>query len=299
MVKNTATSRKSKQPQKKPKTTPRTTVSLQKLDKDGLAYAKLLSDPCNAALVSPVYQGTGTGIITRFERDMIVNSSGTDIGSVIYFVPGGWSGSSASVASVWKSTAPITSDTVGVAVVKSAVDQPGYGFEGNVGSYRVLAACLQVTYVGSELYRAGVACIGQSTWMGSGVLNPSLSQLRSTAQHVGRVPDGTLEIIMRPNLASETFVDMQNTGVTSLWVDQPCMFASFSGMPVGTGMRVRMVSVVEWVPTTGPGIISRQIITQSDNTLNQVLRWLDNKMPGWDSKVLSATLTAFKALTLF
>lgn len=251
------------------------------LDQYATDYLKLLVDPCQGALAHACYPGGSGGILTRFESDFILNDTATDKGTAVAFVPGfnseagGLNGGMLMVNST-----PITTDTQVLTFANSTAG-PGYTFlANNAKAFRCVAACLQISYPGSELSRAGIVGIGQTTLSNflSGAVTPS--NLRVLAQHVGRMPDDMLEVKLRPNEASEKWCDptlsVALATTQAAWGDTPALFATVFGIPVSTGVRIRCVTVVEWLPATATGVNSNPASAPlSRNTQTEVLQIAD------------------------
>jgi hypothetical protein len=250
------------------------------LDGPAIEYAKLLSDPCSGPLVpGPFGDGTG-GIISRFEVDQVIDNGATSIGSFIGFVP--------SALTFYTAPSAIASD-IAIFSPFTPGDRnsgPGYNFVlSNAGTYRVLSACLQLYYPGTELNRSGITGVGQAI-VGSLLTNPlSLSTTRTLANFVERVPVDMIEFTWRPSLfdlewTSSPYADPETSGN---FARRSAVFASTSGLPLAVGMRVRMVAVVEWMPISGTGQPSIVTAKNSNNTYTEVLNYLDS-MGDWAYK---------------
>lgn len=259
------------------------------LDKNGLEYARLLADPCYARLTEPTYEGTGAGVLTRFEQDFIVNGTATDTAAYIAFAPGCLIGAGAGFGAVMGATGALASDATVIVPQFYATRQPGNGLLPSMSAFRVVSACMQVSFVGSELQRAGVVSVGQSTAITANTGGLTVAQLRSLSSTVVRVPDGEVEIKLRPTAVSEKFVPVNGTTTDSDFAAQPLLFATMAGIPVSTGMRVRLVAVYEWIPNVVSGcILPETAASGSGNTLSQVIKYLDTKYPNWHIKLLTA-----------
>lgn len=267
------------------------------LDAGATNYARLLGDPCYGPLVPPVYEGAGGGIITRFESDFIVNGTATDTGAFIAFVPGGL-GTAASVAgSVFGATGAITGDATSITTQFLPARQPGVGLTPSMAAARCISACLQVSFVGSELQRSGVVSVAQMVYSDFGTY--STSTIRSSSSTVVRIPDGEVEIKLRPTTSSQKFVPV-NGAVDSDYNSQPVLCASMSGIPGSTGMRVRLVAVYEWMPLSTSGVVVPETSTSGSNfTFNNVINALDRRAPGWSVKLLTAATKIAPALISF
>lgn len=250
------------------------------LDTAAARYAKLIADPCNAPLTTTIWPGSTGSFVGRFEQDFITGAGLNSIGGCVVYCPG--------VNQVWIEGATVTADTNGFVLAPQAIVaySPGGAFliPPNVGSFRPVAACMQVMFVGTELNRSGVVSCGVirsetilnniSTGGGGGNVNTTLAQLRTLSQHTERTPQEMCEITWRPGPGD---MESYSTVVSSLVaVDgRSSLLATFSGLPITTGVRVRIVTVFEWTPAANSGMVSTVETPKSTNTLNDVLMALD------------------------
>jgi len=242
------------------------------MDRASLDYAALLADPCNGPLVSgPFGDGSG-GVVSRFERDIVINNTGTDVGAALVFVPG--------TATVQISNAPITSDTGTITfTTTTSGDMPGYNFlSTNAGQFRCLAACVQVYWPGSELNRQGIVSLGQfpADIVTDAVV--STSDIRTASPYVERMPDGMAELKWRPSAYETTWQRPAMIVDTSTdWDKYTALAVTASGIPVSTGMRVRMVAVYEWIPKPGTnsGLTTIHRTTVKTGSLSTIIAALD------------------------
>lgn len=247
------------------------------LDRDGLAYAKLLADPCNAPLVYPAGTGDGGGYLVRAESDAIYHTGATDTCGSGYFCPAAISVGGDGIA-VMGGNSDVTGYSYGLA---PAADQPALGgVLASTMSFRVVSACLQVQFPGSELQRSGVIALGQTTWKTVSGTMPSTATMRRMANMSTRLPDGTLEIRMVPNSSTEEWSNV--AAISSVTIPQPTLFWSVAGLPAGVGLRVRFVCVIEYKPAWNTGGVALNSNTRSlsNNTLGQVLTYLE-KAGNW------------------
>lgn len=241
------------------------------LDQAGLSYAKLISDPCNGPLVSgPFADGKG-GIVSRFEVDQLFNTGGTETACYFAFVPGNGFGYASSTA--------LTSETTTITPTAAASYSAGNGFlAANCGQARALSACLQVYYPGSESSRSGIVSLG-SISVDAAVIGstPNVQKIRTVSQITERTPTVMAEIKWRPtttdtqwyNPKAPPSANVDVAGMTALVV-------TAAGLPAGTGLRVRCVYVVEWLPTMSSGFVSPMYsVPGSKYTLRDVLEYLD------------------------
>lgn len=251
------------------------------LDAGGLAYAKLLANPCGGRIVAPVYGDQSSGFLLRTEYDAIMHGGATDTVGMGFFCPANLS-TVDGAGSIWTGGGQFDGIAYAIAPIDKGF-QPGYGLLQQSRAFRVVSACIQLTYVGSEQARSGVLAVGQSTY---DTLNPGSSYapalLRSMASHVGRVPDGTTELRWVPNASSEEFQDPNKTPSSNSFT-QPALFWSVSGLPPGAGIRVRFVVTYEftWNVTNGMPVGTQTQVSASANTTKEVLNYLAGRAVNW------------------
>lgn len=242
------------------------------LDKASLDYAALLADPCNGPLVSgPFGDGSG-GIVARYERDIIINNTATDVAAAFIWSP--------ALLNAQVSSVPITNDSAAITFIPiSTPDIPALSFmTTNAGHCRCLAACVQVYWPGTELNRSGIVSVGQfpSDIVTDAVV--STADLRTASPYVERMPAGMVELKWRPTAYETTW---QRPGViaetATEWDKFTSLVVSAAGIPVSTGIRVRMVGVYEWVPRpgTGSGLTTIHRTTVKTGSLSSILGALD------------------------
>jgi hypothetical protein len=298
--KNSKANGKPKNKPNKPKQQPAKRPAARGLDGPALEFARLLADPCNAKMVHPVYSGTGAGILTRFESDVILNNGATETCAYVAFCPAALNTGAGSSGSVSYASAALVSDATVFTPAALFARQPGFGMVASISAYRVVSACLQISYPGSELSRAGIASLGQSTYAEVVSGTQAVASLRQLSSTVARTPDGELEIILRPTVLSEKFVPIGAIAADSDLASQPTLFASMAGLPVNTGMRVRMVVVYEWIPAMSTGcVIPETAGSKSNFTLTNVINFLDNKLPHWSTRLLSVAAKIAPAVLAF
>lgn len=241
-------------------------------DKASADYAALLADPCNGPLVSgPFGDGSG-GVVSRFERDIVINNTATDVGAALAFIPG--------LAHVQGTSSPVTNDTTAITFgpILSG-DMPGLSFLlTNAGQFRCLAACIQVYWPGSELNRQGIVSLGQFP---ADIVTDNVvatSDIRSASPYVERMPEGMCELKWRPTAYETTWQRANNVMDTSAdWDKYTALTISAAGIPVSTGVRVRMVAVYEWIPKpgTGAGLTTIHRTTVKTGSLSNIIAALD------------------------
>lgn len=264
------------------------------LDAYGRAYARLLMDPCNAPLTRGLGLSTGDSIIVRLESDAILFNGATFTAGVLVWTPG-------SKTSFINSYA---TDTGGSAWVSNAAGIAGGFLNSNSTSYKCLAACLQVSWPGSEQNRQGILGLGvvpssfqtrvSPATVGGQASTASAADVRSLAQFVGRIPSDTKEIVWRPGPNDDQDFDYSSYNINpanlpSLCGNRNSIILSYSGGPVSTGIRVRTVAVYEYTPLDSSGFVSSVQTSPSVNSPADVLRAIDSaKGPGWFMRTVGA-----------
>lgn len=131
------------------------------LDKDASSYAALLADPINAPLVHPVYSGGDGGYLLRADSTFNVSGGVTSTSGYLHWTPSAIGPSGSDI--VYADTTSGSTSQVGVAA-GLVPNTPGYTFlTTNAAGARVVAASMQLAYIGSEQSRAGRIHYGQTT----------------------------------------------------------------------------------------------------------------------------------------
>lgn len=238
-------------------------------------YAQLLADPCNGDLVpGPFGDGNG-GMVCRFEKEYIINNSSTDTCSAFAFVP-------LTGVVAWQTTPIVTdSDTITLTASGTGSVHPGYTFlSANAGWQRCIAACVQVYYPGSELSRAGVVSLGRYPAEIVTDTTMTVSLLRAQANYVARTPSDVAEVIWRPSeadllgrepLSAAALPVLSNSAGTQ----NTALVVTGAGLPVSTGLRIRVVAVYEWQPDPLSGFKGTIVRNPNPVRLADVLARLD------------------------
>jgi hypothetical protein len=255
------------------------------LDIGAREYAKLLNDPCYGTAVTPIYNSSGTGNFIRVETDFILGAEATSVGAACIFVPGLLKATGAGQAGVYKPTTVVDGDASIIAWTPFPTAQPGYALTATMGGCRAISACMQVSYVGSELSRAGVVSLTQTTF-GNALNYNALTNIRAGSERVIKMPDGTFELKLAPNAKNAEFVPVSAASSADA-VELPALMFSASGIPASTGIRVRLVQVLEWQPTTGTGIINNTVSARSDSTLGAILNHMQAANPNWQFDLIT------------
>lgn len=252
------------------------------LDAPAAALARLIQDPCNAPLTSTIWPGSAGSYVSRFESDFVIFTGATDTAGILAYVPG--------VNNSWVNATALSSDT-GLTgfTLAGAFGSPGNTFlQATAGSIRAVASCIQVSYPGSELTRAGIVALGTmrfgdvaravTTANGGQNIATSAADMRTICQHTERMPTQMAEILWMPGGGDQSPYLLGQPGNTAQFVDEAstrnALVVSVSGFPVNTGVRIRIVSVIEWTPKTSQGMVSSVEVPKSNNSLNDILRAL-------------------------
>jgi hypothetical protein len=252
----------------KPKTAQRQAGRLS-LGDAGSRYAKLLANPCTADLCNgPFGDGFG-GLVARFEREYVINNSATDVAAFVGYTP--------ATGVVCINATPITDATTALTPTGLlAASNPGYSFlSSNASAVRPLAACMQIYWPGSELNRQGIVSLGRHNAEIYNDATLSVDGLRTQANYIKRMPDDMFEIVWRP---TERDLMGQDWGPTIPPLAQSSfttLVGTATGIPVSTGIRIRIVAVYEWMPDPASGFKNVIVKSVQPHRLADILAALD------------------------
>lgn len=248
------------------------------LDTAAATYARLVRDPCNAPLTRTIWPGSGGALVSRFETDFISFAGATETAAAVAFVPG--------VNQLFYNSTAATADTTATTLTTGALVPPGSTFlSASAGTIRCVAACLQISYPGTELNRSGIVSLGVvpfgtllpnvATSVGGGNTNTSVSQLRTLCQHTERMPQNHAEVTWFPGsgdtLPFATQFGSSGANIAEDAQNKNALVATMSGFPVGVGVRIRLVYVCEWTPRLNQGQVATAEVPASRSSLNDVL----------------------------
>lgn len=240
------------------------------LSAQGAEYARLLMDPCAAKLTHPVYSGAEGGILIRAES-FATYGAGTNTAGVLHWTPGAIGATNTELLVAGADTAVLS---VPMAATTAA---PGKTYlAANAVAVRVVAACLIVTYPGSELSRSGRVHYGHT----SGALidlGDSLNsdQVSGTLEHFERTPATAIEIVWKPNDADQLFTDPNATTLASEKDRKAAITFSWAGLPASTGLTFKFVAVYEYQPVRALGIANPSMSrSTAPETLDRVLNYI-------------------------
>lgn len=250
------------------------------LDAAASDYMRLIKDPCNAKLCNTIWPGTSGSLVSRFESDFILWND-TSTSGVLAFVPG--------ANALYYNGTVMTLDTTASTIGSDPAKAPGNSFlTATASGVRAVACCLEISFPGTELNRSGIVALGQapfSTFVpnvltagGGGNVTLTASNVRTLAQHTERMPQDRAEILFQPGPGDQNWYEFNTAQSASASIDdiadKNCLFMSVSGLPATTGVRIRIVNVVEWMPKAAQGLVASVQPPPSKNTLNDVLRAL-------------------------
>lgn len=255
-----------KKQQPKGKTKPKAIVPRSvSIPKDVAAYARLLADPCVAPYQAGMI-GNGQGsYIGRFTTDFTTTSGATQVATVVCVCP---TGNVIYHAHTDSGTANLT--------FGSAFPFPGSAKTSTASRFRVLSACAEVMWTGSELNRAGHVAMGNAPLGAGGSPSTSLTadEIRTGLPYIVKLPDAAVGIKWRPN---ERDLEWQTPATEST---ETALWLQVAGHPVSTQLRWRVTAVVEWDDPIqlGSGVTHNQYAPPSSGTTDvwsRALSFLD------------------------
>lgn len=229
------------------------------LDLAGLKWARLLSDPCGAEMVSPCYVGSGTGQFMRVRNNISPITANTNTSFQFTYVPG--------------KNLFFYGETVGNSGgVIGAYTSVGNSLSLISDSYRCVAACLRVIYTGTESNRQGLiglASLPNPLW-GPGDLISSPSSLPSCVK-VSRTGEVVHEVKWVPQLEDQDFTNASATYESGR--SGALMAIGLNANPTGTySITMELTAVYEYFPKYNGGIVTGIVPPKSSSTFNDVMR---------------------------
>lgn len=252
------------------------------LDAHATAFAKLLANPCASPLAHPVYAGSDAGILVRTESAFSVYTAAGATAGAVHWVPGAVSSDSGNLLSgVDGGTFAKTAFVPGLTYIKA-----------QASAARCVAACMQITFLGSELNRSGVIAIGRASGdlvkVGDSV---SAAGLEPSLEHYTRTPDKTIELTWVPGMDDQSFLDPNANFTADMANGRSALAFCAYGLPAAVGIRVRLVAVYEYKPLQATGITyTSSARAKSKNSLDHVL----NEIQEATNKVREVGATAYK-----
>ncbi len=241
------------------------------LDKAALDYARLLSDPCNGPLVHPIYAGADAGFLFRAESINTVGTAPTDTCVVFHWTPG-YLNSNDTDCLVATASAPGN-----LAGMTPQPYSPGKTFVNtNARGLRCIAACVKVSYPGTESARSGRLHFGGTH---SGVLDSgataSVDIVAPMLNNHTRTPATDIELIWKPSDGDQLFTDPTASASAVIKDTRASLTVAAAGLPAGVGLVFHMTAVYEWTPATSLGVGQNPTgKARSRNTLDNVADFL-------------------------
>lgn len=208
-----------------------------------IGHMRMVMDPCAAPAVGTVYSGA-SGVVTRHVSTGLLAGGASDQALSIVYAP-----------SVYRICIANTL-TGGVSYTPGYTTSgvPGYAFLNSVSRQsRVIGACLEIHWNGTELNRGGSIAYGVmqlSQYPGGSAT--TVDQLYGLLPHKTRVTPGSLQIRWNPAEEDESYdrcdaaVDVANN------LDRNGLFFAYQGPP-GGAFGYTLTTLYEWVPALGQG----------------------------------------------
>lgn len=264
-------------------------------------YAKLLTNPCTGPLVHAPGSTSG-GMVMRFESDFIIGNGASDTAGFFSWAPGALnSNSPTNPYGAGTLTGAGVSDATFISPSAGGIGTyfPGHTYlTSNASSYRAIAACVQVYWPGTELNRSGIVSAAQGTFgLFSTATTIQPSALRAVSPVVERMPTDHMEVRWAPNYADGLFRNPSST-TSSPEDGHAALVITWAGIPVSTGVRIRCVLVVEWLPKPQGITLSSNTSTGSAGDIQHVRRELDRRNAGWWYQTGQAAANFLSGLTV-
>lgn len=242
------------------------------LDTAGMAYAKLIADPCNAPLTHPIYAGGESGYLFRADAVVPFGNTATHTAGFFSFTPGIINSANSELL------AGSAVDATTGAVANAFAFTPGKTFLPNASAVRCVAACVRVTFPGAESNRSGLIQYGHAS--GRAVLQGSsfsATSVGTLGTNMTRTPPDAIEITWKPNFDDQAFVDPNSTRTAGDNVKNSSIVVAWQGLPASTGLTFHITCVWEWQPATGTSIAVPTLSkARSVNSLDNVIDHLIN-----------------------
>lgn len=268
MTKQRKTNKKRMQPAKKV-TTRLIGIAQRGLDRLGAEYARLLQDPCNAPLAFPVYGGTDGAYLIKVESFAAWGAGAAATSGVLQWTPGAIGTNNLDVltgegASAGAAITPGVSNT-----------GPGKAFlQANASMARCVAACITLTYPGTELNRSGLVGYGQVNGSVLSTTATSVNDLLPLLERSERTPAHKIELLWTP-LSNDMLWTDPSVATSQNELDRKAALAfAWTGLPVATGLMFKFTAVYEYTPNLGKGLAVPRFVDTSNNTLQEVLNFL-------------------------
>lgn len=247
------------------------------LDAAGAAYARLLNDPCNAPLASPVYSGTGSGYLVRLRTFHIPGGTAAANDSIFTFVPAGNAYNTAAASIVAQSYSVTSNGSLGTL---SAEAYNTFLLSSSVSCYRPVAGCLKVHYTGVENNRGGMIHFAMlpARQFVAGELLGTLATVKPLATYSVRVGSEKHEFRWAPGADGDRLwssgQDPSSSGITTQ-AGQSQMVVMLEGCS-SASLSIEADFVYEWTPLNTMGVSEANVASRSRNSLNDVLMAITN-----------------------
>jgi hypothetical protein len=287
----------------------------------------MLSDPCHATLI-PGFNGTDEGILSRLKTTYSFPASAATSGYVLWCPTYVGGSDHANCLVEYSNDASLpTNNTVaeplgsgGSSGIFIDVGATTFVQSNTVSDFRVVSACIRVTYTGAMQSSAGI--IGyienlpvDTLLLGQASLNECASpdDFLALCSNVKRMGVETHESRYRPSGASLNTFKQDVSGVytpgnpgstRTIMTAESKRFApvfhgfAFKGISMDD-LNIEFIQNIEWRPETRAGFVSvipRQM--KPEGFKRTVTGWLDKNYPGWATAMAhSAGRMALRAAT--
>lgn len=241
---------------------------MNRLDEKAKEYARLIMDPCAAPLSHPVYPGGDAGFLFRAESFFTGFNNALETAGVLHWTPGYVNSSNTDLVGLGAATSTTTGATTALTV------GPGKTFlASNARGARCVAACLKITFPGSESARSGRVHYGH-TPAGTIDLGQTVSadQVAQLLQHYGRTPTDTIELYWLPGIADTEFNDPTEAASAVIRDRKASLTVAAAGLPAGVGLTFHFTAVYEWTPAQNLGLANNALgKNMSRNSMDDVI----------------------------
>lgn len=245
------------------------------LDSAGLAYAALLADPCNAPLVHPTYSGTEGGYLVRADTFITIGIAAAATSGYLQWTPGYLSDTNSGLIYADGPNAAAGQ----LSVAPADISLPGLTFlKSNADAARCVAACMKVSFPGTEASRSGRVHYGQTTSslmaLGGTYAPDAVAQALPFFE---RTPADIIELIWKPNDADQLFMKPGISSVNDSAKNNKCasLCVAFAGLPATVGLTFHFTAVYEWQPGYSVNLANPNLSkSPSNNSLDEVVNYL-------------------------
>lgn len=202
-------------------------------------HINMVIDPCAAPIGRSVYSGA-SGLVTRHVSTGALNG-GTNVAMILGLVPGGYRTITA---------ATLTGGTA-LSPTYSVTNVPGYSFLNSTTSQsRVIGACIQIHWNGTEFNRGGSVAYGCIQASGVNAASTTIDNIYRMLPHKRRVVAGDLEIKWNPSAEDESYDVCDAASTVSNFNDRNGLYFAYQG-PANGEFGYTLTTVVEWLPKVG------------------------------------------------